>query len=208
MSIYKDSHSYTYGENSSFSHNHTCSGTNLVLIVDVGYIPNAEEDTVSSVMYNGSGLSFVGIAKQGSEMAQEVWILPAPDDGEHTVEVNFSGTTKALINSVSYVGIKQDNPVYKTRSGVGQNVSQLPIKSFSKVSGISIGIGSTDDENSYVTSLSPVQTEEYKTIASGLNICSQTISAQLPVTLNEISVENMLTEPADWAIVIIGLDGV
>jgi len=207
MSIFKDSHSYTYGDDTSFSYNHTCSGTNLALVVDVSYIPNSNEDMVDSITYNGSGLSFVNMAQQENLMAQEVWILTNPDLGESSIEVNFSGTTKALVNSVSYVGIKQEDPVYKDRTGVGKMVSELPIKSFSKVSGISIGIGSTDDEESYVTSLSPVQTEEYRTIASGLGICSQTISAQLPVTLNEITVDNTLTKPADWAIVIIGLDG-
>jgi len=207
MSIFKDSHSYVYGDDSSFSYNHTCSGTNLALVVDVSYIPNAEGDVVNSVTYNGSGLSFIATAQQGSEMVQEVWIMTNPELGENSVEVNFSGTTKTLVNSVSYVGIKQDNPVYKSRTGIGKMVTALPIKSFSKVSGISIGIGSTDDEESYVTSLSPVQTEEYRTIASGLGICSQTISAQLPVTMDEISVDNILTKEADWAIVIIGLDG-
>jgi len=208
MAIYQESHSYTYGDNSSFSYNHTCSGTNLALVIDVSYIPNENSDTVSSLTYNGSGLSFIGLAQSENQMVQEVWYMTNPDLGENAVEVNFSGSTKALINSVSYVGIKQENPVFNYRTGVGKMVNTLPIKSFSKVSGISIGIGSTDDEGSYVTSLSPSQNEEYRTIASGMGICSQSISAQLPVTLNEISVENTLTKSADWAIVIIGLDGV
>ena len=196
-----------FGDESNFSCPHICSGTNIALVVDVSYIPNQDGDVVNSVTYNGSGLSFEGKAQQGIDMVQEVWLMTGPDLGENNVEVNFSGTTKALINSVSYVGIKQEDPVFKQRTGVGKMVNTLPIKSFSKVSGISIGIGSTDDEESYVTSLSPVQNEEYRTIASWMGICSQSISAQLPVTLNEISVENILTEPADWAIVIIGLDG-
>jgi hypothetical protein len=207
MSIFKDSHSSIFGDNSSFSYNHTCSGTNLALVVDVSYIPNSNDDVVNSITCNGSGLSFIEMAQEETSMAQEVWMITNPDLGSNTIEVNFSGTTKALINSVSYTGIKQEDPVFKSRTGVGKMVSALPIKSFSKVSGISIGIGSTDDEDSYVTSLTPVQTEEYKTIASGLGICSQTISAQLPVTLDSISVDNVLTKSADWAIVIIGLEG-
>ena len=207
MSINQTSHSSIFGTGSTISQDVACSGSNMALVVGVSYVPGQATE-VSEVTYDGVSLIKTEMAQIEDKLAQEVWYLTGPSSGTNTLDVTFSGSsTGILTNAVCFDNVAQTDPLYKVRTGCGKMVKDLPIKSFSKVSGIAIGIGATDNENSKVTDLSPVQRNEWTVTATGLNICSEAISAQLPVTLNEITVGNVLTEKADWAIVIIGLDG-
>jgi len=205
MSIEQTSHSFCYGTGISLVHDHISSGINTALVVGISYVPTTE---VSGVSYGGQELALIAGASQGDQTAQSVWYMVNPPTGTSSVSVDFYSETNALVNASTFSGIQQTGTmVFNSRTAVGLGVKELPIKSFSKAGSISIGVGTTNNQSSYVTQLSSAQTEDWNTQASGLNIHSQAISAQLPVTLNEITVGNVLTEAADWAIVIIGFEG-
>ncbi len=204
MSITQISHSSVFGSGNSLSTDHFTSGNNAAVVVGISYIPLTE---ISGVTYGGENLTHIASASQSDRAEQSVWYMTNPPTGTNTVEVTFSGSTAGLLNALTFDGVKQTDTIFQSRTGAGSMVKELPIKSFSKVGGISIGLGLTDDEDSYVTSLSPVQVQNWDVVATGLGIHSQAISAQLPVTLDKITVDNVLTKVADWAIVIIGLEG-
>jgi len=172
MSINQISYSSTFGTGSTISQDVICSGSNMALVVGVSYIPS-EDAEISEISHNGTSLIKTETAQIEDRLAQEVWYLTGPASGTNTLDITFSGSSAGILsNAACFDNVAQTDPLYKVRTGCGKGVVDLPIKSFSKDGGIAIGIGATDNENSKVTDLSPVQRNEWTTIATGLNICS------------------------------------
>lgn len=90
--------SFSYPPASSFSWSHTCTGTNLILIVGVSYIDTAGTPaSVSSITYNSVGLTKVRRDVGLNSNFSEIWILVAPATGSHTILVTLtSAPTIAL----------------------------------------------------------------------------------------------------------------
>lgn len=158
-----------------------------------------------SVQYGGTPLTLLGVAQTEDKSRTELWSMIGPPTGQHDVEITMTTSTEILVVSASYTGIAQTNTVYNIRSGSGKMVDSLGIKSFSKVGGIAIGNGVVDNPNSHVTTLYGTQVRDWD--YTGNNLRNEAISAQLPFDNDNIAVPNTLTEKANYAIIVVGLEG-
>lgn len=103
---------------------HTCTGSNLVLVVTVTayiYFP-------SSVTYNGDAMSLATSVYQatGSEYSS-IYYLINPDVGSHTVSIDFVSATYGQAGAVSFTGADQVSQpdVAGTTSGAAKTCSKL-----------------------------------------------------------------------------------
>lgn len=91
---------------SSFSYNHTCTGSNLVLVV-ILEIDNA--GTTATVKYNG--VSMTQAASNVTGHGLRTFYLSNPSTGTNVVQVTLSNDTYCLIQSVSFTGANTSNPI-------------------------------------------------------------------------------------------------
>ena len=101
---------------SSITISHTTSGSQRLMLVGVS-INNDNLETVSSITYNGVGLSYVGAinnTRSGNDDARvEIWRLTAPATGTHNVIVTFSATLlqEAMAGVMTFTGVDQSTPL-------------------------------------------------------------------------------------------------
>lgn len=111
------------------TYTHTCTGSNLSLVVgsvsfDLGGAP-----TMTSTTYNGTSCTLVGSTKAvGTTSLMGLWYLLAPATGANTVSITFGGssTIKCRGCSTSYTGTNQsavDNTAEGSGSGNNPSVS-------------------------------------------------------------------------------------
>jgi hypothetical protein len=114
---------------------HTTSGTNRLMLVAIS-IDNDQMETVSSVTYNGTGLTLVGAVAQDDDARVEIWRMIAPPTGTYNVVVNFangespgSGLRRgAIIGVMTFTNVDQTTPLgtfasNKSSSGTSGSVS-------------------------------------------------------------------------------------
>lgn len=94
---------------SSISWSHTCTGSNLILVVTVGVNDlTLGSRTVSGITYNSVALTKIRSDDNGGQRRTEVWYLINPATGAHTVAVTMGGTCIGIAGaSVSFSGAKQ-----------------------------------------------------------------------------------------------------
>ncbi len=82
------------------------------MLVGVSLNPQNNE-TVSSVTYNGVNLTFVGAADQLNDTRAEIWRLVAPATGTHDVVINFSADLSygAVAGAMTFTGVDQSTPL-------------------------------------------------------------------------------------------------
>lgn len=93
----------------TFTWTHTCTGSNLVLIVGV-LIDSGATDTVSTLTYNGVALTFIRRDRLTVDgLTVELWYLAGPATGANTVSVTLSNAPSfsALAGAVSLTGVDQ-----------------------------------------------------------------------------------------------------
>ena len=96
------------GSATSLTWSHTCTGTNLILIVTVSTTP--QTDKVSGVTYNGVAMTRVGYAgNSGSQsVASYMYYLLNPATGAHNIVVSVpSNSTNITGDAISYTGVLQ-----------------------------------------------------------------------------------------------------
>ena len=113
-----------------------------------------------------------------------------------------SGLEQKLINVCSLVDVTSG--IFKKTNGVGKEVISIPLKSFSKAGGITIGCGSIDNLNAEAVKISSVQTVRWN--YAGTKFRNQCISANLGINLDEIPIDNEISESSNYAIIIIGVE--
>lgn len=103
---------------STFSFSHTCTGSELLLIVDVGIRQGGSTKSVTSVTYNGVALTKLGIADNATVVRVSRWYLIAPATGSHSVVVNCDA---AFISGAarSYTVVDQSTPFNANVDGAG-----------------------------------------------------------------------------------------
>jgi hypothetical protein len=111
--IVLDAVSHTNAQSNMLSFNHTCTGSNLMLTVQVGILTGSA--TVTSVTYGGVNLT-LGVAHQdaGATLRNEIWFLANPATGTHNVVVNVSSSNRTTAGGLSYTGV---NGTGATQSG-------------------------------------------------------------------------------------------
>jgi len=106
---------------------HTCTGSNLVLIVNTGAraaVGNAANMVVSGVTYNGVALTKIRSDELDPDSCfrSELWYLVAPATGAHNVVVTWTGAlTYAGAASSSYTGAQQSSAVIDANAGSSDN---------------------------------------------------------------------------------------
>jgi hypothetical protein len=112
-----DSNSGTPGNVSTFTWSHTCTGSNLVLVVAVFLqYSNVGDTTVTGVTYNGVSLTAQQTIDNSTGLVYG-WIgyLKGPATGSNTVSVTLSralGAAGAVAaGATSYTGVSQTSPI-------------------------------------------------------------------------------------------------
>lgn len=111
------------GDGSSFTFSHTCTGTDLVLIVGVSLLGSVGR-TVTGITYNGVALTSIGNAANATTYRVEFWQLIAPATGTHNVVVSTGGPPDSVsIGSLSFTGAHQTTPVSGFTSATGNSAN-------------------------------------------------------------------------------------
>jgi len=111
---------------SSLTISHTTSGTNRLMLVGVSIVKETVgAPTVSSITYNGVGLSLVGAqATSDSEGRIEIWRLVAPATGANNVVVNLSAVPQsATVGVMTFTGVHQTTPLGTFAPALGESTS-------------------------------------------------------------------------------------
>ncbi|NND90634.1 MAG: DUF2341 domain-containing protein, partial [Granulosicoccus sp.] len=98
---------------STLTISHTTSGTDRLMIVGVSLSPKNGE-SVSSVTYNGSNLTLVGVIEETAGKARvELWQMVAPATGTHDVTVTFNAVVPegATAGVMTFNGVDQTTPL-------------------------------------------------------------------------------------------------
>ena len=117
---------------SSLTWSHTCTGTNLALLVIVA----SRAVAVTGVTYNSVPLSNLwAVQDSGNQERSEGWILVAPATGAHNVVVTLVGSSGDLLGgSESYVDVHQTTPT-GTAATNSNNFSNAPTVDVTSASG-------------------------------------------------------------------------
>lgn len=106
MAVTYDNASSTSGSGvTSLTWSHTCTGSNLGLIVGVSFYPGNVE-SVTGVTYNGVAMTTIGSVLSVDQRAHQ-WRLINPATGAHNVVVTFSDAVDAVAGAVSATGVHQ-----------------------------------------------------------------------------------------------------
>lgn len=144
--------------NSSLTISHTCTGTNLVLIVQaVNY--DATVGTVSGITYNGVALTKIAGVTFSSNFNNEGWYLIAPATGTHDVVITWSASQLLVAGGiVSYTGAHQSAVIGTPATASGNDTT--PTVTVSSAAGELVidGVFVNNDTSSTPGS---GQTEEY-----------------------------------------------
>ena len=115
------------GSSASLTFAHTCTGTNLALIVDVTYYHTAAR-SVSGVTYAGVAMTSIGgITRTGFNMRTEQWKLSAPANGANNVVITMDGTTSEIqAGAISATGAHQTTASLTGTQATAQGNSTTP----------------------------------------------------------------------------------
>lgn len=119
----------TVGSGSSLTWNHTCSGSNRLLIVGITVGENSGADT-ASVTYNGVAMASAGLQLSDNQggFAQLFYLIAPPSGSSYQIAVSISGPSTDIVgNSLSFTGADQvtgvNNVVTNYGSGVTGSIS-------------------------------------------------------------------------------------
>jgi hypothetical protein len=103
------------------SWSHTCTGSNLVLIVNLAVWNNGGTAAgMTTVTYGAQSMTLVGTGASNGSFYTEQWQLIAPSTGAHTILGTQVGTSDAIKTSaVSLTGADQTTPVDVSTSTTG-----------------------------------------------------------------------------------------
>ncbi len=94
---------------SSYSWSHTCTGSDLVLVVGVS--KRLHTVTVTGITYNSVALTQIRVDGPQALMTSELWFLKAPATGANTIAVTLSGApTRSVAGAISLTGVDQTTP--------------------------------------------------------------------------------------------------
>lgn len=131
---------------SSYSWSHTCTGTNLGLIVNVSIFATG---TVSSITYNSVAMKFVRSDVIGV-YRNEIWRLEAPATGSHTVAVTLSASLTSIAGADSYTNVNQTDMV-EVHTGATGSTSTAPTATVTTVTDNSFVISGLTTSNGSMT---------------------------------------------------------
>ena len=101
--------SVTPGTATSLTYSHTCTGSDLILVVGVLNVPpSGSASAPTGVTYNGDAMTKITDKSSGSgRQKNSLWYLINPDTGTHDVVVTLGGNNYIGAISCSYTGVAQ-----------------------------------------------------------------------------------------------------
>lgn len=106
---------------SSYSWNHTCTGSNRYLVVGIAMLSLAQ--SVTSITYAGQDLRLIGVrASITGACRVEMWGIIAPATGSNTIAVTLSGSIASAGCASSYIGVHQSSPIEGFNTAQATNV--------------------------------------------------------------------------------------
>lgn len=111
----------------TLSWNHTCSGSNRLLVVSVSMGNSPDTSITTSVTYNGVSMTSLTAPVHGNSGTAgyvQLFYLVAPATGTNTVAVTVSTSVDAITGgSVSFTGVNQSTPLNGTTTNTGTGTS-------------------------------------------------------------------------------------
>ena len=136
-----------------YSWSHTCTGSDLVLVVGVSIRHSSV--TVSGITYNGVALTQIRTDGRTSSTYSEIWSLKAPATGANTIVVTLSGApTRSVAGAVSLTGVDQTTPNDANNGGTGTGTTASAVVT-------------TVADNAFVVGVVGVRTSASQTITVG-----------------------------------------
>lgn len=106
---------------STYTWNHTCTGTNRFLSVDISLLSAGA--TVSSITYNSVALSLIVARSTVTSFGRvESWGLANPTSGTNVISVTLSSSIASSGEAVSYTYVHQTSPTEGADSNQATNV--------------------------------------------------------------------------------------
>jgi hypothetical protein len=181
---------------------HTCSGTDRLLVVMVAFVPMNGQEIVS-VKYGGVDMTTYCIQTEDKLSLCKAH-LAGPAEGTHDVEVVLTDGATMLCKAASFNGVSQSMPIWKKTDGVGKMVKEIPINTFLKTGGLTLGVGAVNDVEAGNDKLYDNQVLVWDDIDNGLRMDG--ISALGTADYDSIPLPNKLTKSSYWAVIIIGVN--
>ncbi len=99
----------------SYTWAHTCTGINLILVVQLAWSAQANGRWISTVTYNGVALTKLHGLQNAERDRCEFWYLVNPATGTHNIIVTNGGggdrAAEVALGATSYTGVNQDDPI-------------------------------------------------------------------------------------------------
>lgn len=122
MAIVQDTTSYSSATSTSLTYAHTCTGSNLILLVAV--VAVTASDVITGVTYNGVSMTKIAGQLYGGVAYQYLYYLVAPSTGANNIIVSSSSSVLLQSQAVSYTGVVQSSPTI-TGNSVENSVTSI-----------------------------------------------------------------------------------
>lgn len=96
------SSAHTDPDSNTLSWSHTTSGSDRIMIVGVTTRSNTP---VASLTYGGANLTKIRHDNPGSDVRTELWVLVAPDQGTHSVDLVVDNSTTIEAGATTWTGV-------------------------------------------------------------------------------------------------------
>jgi len=110
MAIAFDAKANSSGSGTSLTYSHTCTGSNLILIVGFQtYKAAGLGNVITGVTYNGVAMTQIGIVtRNATDEFQYMYYLVSPATGAHNIVISASSSLDLIAaSSASYTGSRQ-----------------------------------------------------------------------------------------------------
>ena len=185
-------------DSSSFSFSHSCSGSDLLLIVSV-HCDNGID--VSAVTYAGQSLTLVSqLVHSNGKPKVEVWRLISPPVGSNTVAVTLSGgnSDKVTIGAISYNGVNQTTPIDGVTSAQGYSTSASVTVTSETGDLVQDTMAAT---SAGASSVGSGQTQRYNREMGGSGVSNHFGAASTEAGASSVTMSWSLTESKEWVII-------
>lgn len=188
------------GGATSLTFSHTCTGSNLVLIVA----------TVSSGLVDPTGVTYNGVAMTkavglGAALDTSLWYLSNPATGSgYNVVVTYAASTKFGVCATSFTGCNTDSPLGVTGTNTGTTANATCTVTSQKNN--SVIIDATFVNGGPITTQGASQTRVMNSHNSGDNFEEQS-SYKSQATAGSVTMEYTWTGNTQWTMAVMELRG-
>ncbi len=129
MAIALDTATTKTGAAASYTWAHTCTGADLILVVEIAWVASDAGRWINTVTYDGIALTKVAGLVSDRDRC-ELWYLIGPPTGSNNVVVTNAGaggkTAEIAAGAVSYTGVHQIDPIsgFVTQTGSGASITK------------------------------------------------------------------------------------